>query len=479
MKLPQIKKIPIPKKLQLVGAILGASSFLVVAGVVALWPTRPVAPPPSPPSHQSQVLSQRTIALRSLWPTPNAELKGTQTLRAAIDESAAGKHDVYWQVNEGAWQKMSGVVASEGSQYQVAGVDVGAWKVPEGQTQHTVTYRAVTTDTNQEVGRVVIGVKTVAAATIPQQATAQKQKAAAPVPSSIPPASAAKATAGLALYVEPNNPAARQATEWRTSRPADAAIMDRLAAQPQARWFGNWNKNVQAEAAQYTAAASAAGKLPVLVLYNIPLRHCNSGGAANYDQYVAWVQKVANGISGNRSLVILEPDALPLISCLSPANAQERYNSLSKAVDILKANAASSVYIDAGHGTWVGADEMAQRLLKSNIARANGFSLNVANFVKTDINVQYGNVLSDKLNGRHFVVDTSRNGLGPAPNNEWCNPGGRAAGPLPTTSVGSPKVDAYLWLKVLGESDGACNGGPAAGQWWGDYALGLMQRAGY
>jgi hypothetical protein len=30
-----------------------------------------------------------------------------------------------------------------------------------------------------------------------------------------------------------------------------------------------------------------------------------------------------------------------------------------------------------------------------------------------------------------------------------------------------------------GESDGTCNGGPAAGQWWADYALGLAKRAAY
>ena len=35
---------------------------------------------------------------------------------------------------------------------------------------------------------------------------------------------------------------------------------------------------------------------------------------------------------------------------------------------------------------------------------------------------------------------------------------------------------AYLWVKRPGESDGPCNGGPSAGQWWPEYALGLAQR---
>jgi endoglucanase len=32
-------------------------------------------------------------------------------------------------------------------------------------------------------------------------------------------------------------------------------------------------------------------------------------------------------------------------------------------------------------------------------------------------------------------------------------------------------------VKPPGESDGECNGGPAAGRWWPEYALGLAQRA--
>lgn len=59
----------------------------------------------------------------------------------------------------------------------------------------------------------------------------------------------------------------------------------------------------------------------------------------------------------------------------------------------------------------------------------------------------------------------------------WCNPQGRAIGNLPTTQTGHSLADAFVWVKVPGESDGTCNGGPAAGQWWGEYALGLAKRS--
>jgi endoglucanase len=77
----------------------------------------------------------------------------------------------------------------------------------------------------------------------------------------------------------------------------------------------------------------------------------------------------------------------------------------------------------------------------------------------------------------HFAVDTSRNGRGPMvierygkpPYNQpasvlaglvvgaWCNPSGVGVGLRPTTETGVPLVDAYLWIKTVGESDGSCD----------------------
>ena len=75
----------------------------------------------------------------------------------------------------------------------------------------------------------------------------------------------------------------------------------------------------------------------------------------------------------------------------------------------------------------------------------------------------------------HYVIDTSRSGLGPTADNEWCNPLGRAVGTLPTTATGIDGLDAYLWIKPPGESDGSCNGGPTAGKFWAEYALELAE----
>ncbi|MDN5857965.1 MAG: glycoside hydrolase family 6 protein, partial [Pseudonocardia sp.] len=62
----------------------------------------------------------------------------------------------------------------------------------------------------------------------------------------------------------------------------------------------------------------------------------------------------------------------------------------------------------------------------------------------------------------------------------WCNPPGRALGAPPTFSTGEPLVDAFLWVKRVGESDGACRPGePDAGQWMPQYALELARNARY
>ena len=111
--------------------------------------------------------------------------------------------------------------------------------------------------------------------------------------------------------------------------------------------------------------------------------------------------------------------------------------------------------------------------------QGRGFSLNVSNYVTTEANTAYGNDLSGLLGGKHFVIDTSRNGNGPYTGNDgaptWCNPPGRAIGDVPSTTTAQPLVAGY-WIKAPGESDGACRpGAPPAGVWWPDYALGLVQ----
>lgn len=286
---------------------------------------------------------------------------------------------------------------------------------------------------------------------------------------------------GVNFWIDPNSSAKQTADSWRATRPGDAAQIDKIASGSQAQWFGDWNADVFADVSAAANTAATAGAVPVLVAYNIPQRDCgglSAGGVGSAAAYKTWIAAFANGLVGHKAVVILEPDALTQTDCLSAADLATRMDLIQYAVSALKSASANvAVYLDGGHSAWRSASDQASRLQRANVAAADGFALNVSNFQYTSNLIAYGKSVSALIGGKHFVIDTSRNGLGPAANDEWCNPAGRGLGFRPTTNTADPLVDAYLWIKTPGESDGACNGAPAAGQWWADYALGLAQRS--
>lgn len=226
----------------------------------------------------------------------------------------------------------------------------------------------------------------------------------------------------------------------------------------------------------------------------------------------------------------------------------ERFEMLNYAVDTLKALPEASVYLDGTHSGWLGVGDAADRLVKAGVQNADGFFLNVSNYELTEKQLKFGSWISkciyyateidpdnfgacgsqyypassgdfqtwaltdawyeanvdnaanaagpDDL--AHFVIDTSRNGQGawtperiyPDPQ-AWCNPPARGLGVTPTTDTGHELADAFLWVKVPGESDGQCNRGlgagavdpewgivdPAAGAWFPAQALDLIKHA--
>ncbi len=286
--------------------------------------------------------------------------------------------------------------------------------------------------------------------------------------------------AGATLYVDPGSPATKAAAELRATHPHDAAELDKIAHHAQADWFGDW---VPVPDLMHTVAVRrrtirAAGALPVFVVYDIPLRDCHGysgGGASSPSAYRSWIRNFAAGVGAGSAAVVVEPDALAQLGCLTPAQQTTRLALLRYAVRTLSAKPGTAVYLDAGHAGWVPAATMAKRLRAAGVTDGRGFSLNVSNYDSTPNERSYGRQISSRVDGSHFVIDTSRNGLGS--NGQWCNARDRALGPPPTGATGDPRTDAYLWIKRPGESDGTCKGGPPAGQWWTAYAIGLAERA--
>ncbi len=101
----------------------------------------------------------------------------------------------------------------------------------------------------------------------------------------------------------------------------------------------------------------------------------------------------------------------------------------------------------------------------------------------------YQQNMGNAVASTHFIIDTSRNGQGPLPasvygespydqpapvvqtlaNGRWCNPPGRGLGLRPTANTGVPLLDAYLWVKTPGQSDGTCDAQGGARAW--DYSM--------
>ncbi|MEP6654064.1 MAG: glycoside hydrolase family 6 protein [Myxococcales bacterium] len=293
---------------------------------------------------------------------------------------------------------------------------------------------------------------------------------------------------GAKWWDDPYSQAHLRTLRAKNKGDAEAAqLMGKIAQYGGADWIGEWTPYVERWVDKRITLLSKSGALPYFVAYKIPKRDCgqySAGGAAKGQEYKEWIDQFARAIGTRKAVVIVEPDALAsLKKCLSEPDQQERTALVRYAVHAFAQLPQTWVYIDAGHSSWIAAPEMAARLKAAGVEEADGFALNVSNYKPTDELMAYGKALSSLVGGKHFVIDTSRNGNGGpkvADNDSeaaWCNPAGRALGSPPTAETGEPLCDAFLWIKKPGESDGACNGGPKAGEFWPERAIELAKNA--
>ncbi|WP_031041140.1 glycoside hydrolase family 6 protein [Streptomyces sp. NRRL F-5650] len=281
-------------------------------------------------------------------------------------------------------------------------------------------------------------------------------------PESRPPAAAR-------LYRHPDS----QVLDWVRGHPDDPrrdVIAARIAGRPAAVWFTDPSPAaVTARVRAVTSAGAAQGRVPVLVPYAIPDRDCgghSEGGAPGLDAYDAWIDGFAAGLGSGEVIVVLEPDSVAQAECLSAGDRADRFASLARAGRVIKdADPRARVYYDAGHSGWHAPARQAGWLRQAGAASADssdGVFSNVSNFQATADEIAYDRAVLDALGGPPglgAVIDTSRNGNGAPADGEWCDPAGRRIGRAPTLSTGMGRVDAYLWVKLPGESDG-CKGEP-------------------
>lgn len=283
---------------------------------------------------------------------------------------------------------------------------------------------------------------------------------------------------GGGLWNDPSSQAAQAVASLRSAgRWDDARLESQIANQPVATWLGEWftGATLTSQVSQKVNAAAAQNRTAVFVTYAVPNRDCGSysSGGMDLDSYLSWNRTLAAALTGKPAAVVVEPDGLAMLTgSQCPGEAGRRIAAIKGAVDILSA-AGVPVYIDAGHSGWVSPETMASLLESVDVERARGFATNVSNYRYTSYERAYADRVSQLTGGSHYVVDVSRNGAGWK--GDWCNPGGAALGMNPRVVTTGSHMDAALWIKTPGASDGTCNGGPSAGQWWDSYALMLVR----
>ncbi|KAM3568744.1 hypothetical protein VYU27_009143 [Nannochloropsis oceanica] len=237
---------------------------------------------------------------------------------------------------------------------------------------------------------------------------------------------------------------------------------------------------------------------------------CKEGIQTYKKQYIDPIVQVLKKFQGKVPIaLVIEPDSLPNLAtnlgdprCGSKATVNAYEQGVAYAVEQIGTHAPDvMMYLDSSHGGWLGWEHSLMDYLaileKINVAKhVRGFALNTANYQPVgemcpfwdyclggkNVNAtccadpcklaqQYnaGNnemnfalMMHNKTTGMwpsfepRFVIDTGRNGQSGMREScsNWCNIRGAGIGHRPTTDTGSPLVDAFLWLKTPGESDG-------------------------
>jgi cellulose 1,4-beta-cellobiosidase len=312
------------------------------------------------------------------------------------------------------------------------------------------------------------------------------------------------------------------------------AKISKVADIPTFTWFDTMSK-----VSQLPGYLTAAGsQILQIVVYDLPNRDChanasngelfyNQNGAALYQQYVDGIVAAVKAAPGSTVVAVVEPDSLAnLVTNLSDSRCSSVQDQYKASVTYaLKALSSAGIYsyMDAGHAGWLGwpanispaATMFTQiwtnagkssyiRGLATNVANYNALSAASPDPVTQGNNnydeIHYINALAPMLSSggwsAKFLVDQGRSGkqnIRSAWGN-WCNIKNAGFGTRPTTSTGSEYIDAIVWVKPGGESDGTSNtsatrydsmcGGtdakipaPEAGQWFQAYFVDLVNNA--
>jgi len=359
---------------------------------------------------------------------------------------------------------------------------------------------------------------------------------------STPPAPAQNPFAGAKIYGDPEF--AKMVARAATANPEDAARLKKVATFPVAFWLESLETaKLAGPALDEMAKQQAAGGpplVPTFVVYNLPNRDCSAAGsrgelsvdkngeALYQTQFIDVIAAAFKAHPNQKITVVLEPDSLGnLVTNMAVptcAAAEQIYRrGMAYAIATLSLPNVY-IYVDGAHAGWLGwpknlpkGAQLFKEVLDAagGADRIRGFAINVSNYdPPRDPNgakrsnpddpsqdeLGYAEDLAAALaklgvTGKGFIIDTSRNGkayIRSTPGN-WCNVKGAGLGERPRVAP-APNIDAYLWIKTPGESDGTADpkaarfdencvaddampGAPEAGELFAPYLLELAKNA--
>ncbi|KAG9855336.1 cellobiohydrolase II, partial [Aureobasidium melanogenum] len=287
------------------------------------------------------------------------------------------------------------------------------------------------------------------------------------------------------------------------------------------------------------AAGSGPETIGAFVVYDLPNRDCAAlasngeltvanDGLTKYKAYIDSIAAIVKKHSSTKIALVIEPDSLGnLVTNANVAKCQEAHDNYISGVEYaIKTLDFDNVamYLDGGHGGWLGwpanigpaADLFASiytaagkpkavRGIATDVSNYNAYQLATApSYTQSNPNFdeqRYVNALAPLLTAQgfpaHFIIDQGRSGVQPTSQlqqGDWCNVINTGFGIRPTTTTGDPLVDAIVWVKPGGESDGtsdstsprydahcgyadALKPAPEAGTWFQAYFEQLLKNA--
>ncbi|KAL2114653.1 hypothetical protein VUR80DRAFT_2633 [Thermomyces stellatus] len=280
----------------------------------------------------------------------------------------------------------------------------------------------------------------------------------------------------------------------------------------------------------------------LFVIYNFPDRDCsakasdgelhlNENGLERYKtEYIDPIVELAKEYSDIRMIFVYEPDGIAnLVTNMGVEKCAEAADAYVEATvyalgQLDLENVA--IYIDAGHAGWLGwpvgdnlnttatvygdiykeaGSPKAVRGLVTNVSNYNAYNssepLNYTdvnpNWDESKFHASLAPYLTNASFPAHFIVDTGRSGAQPAGRLEWshwCNIKDAGFGIRPSSDTPTELLDAFVWVKPGGESDGTsdedavrydemCSSesslvpAPEAGEWFQEYFETLIRNA--